>query len=247
MKHFYLPLVSLLIVAVAVPSLAAARGKDNDHRSSGRENVSISIRHDNGLHLGQLKHAERKEDKKDKDQHRQPTDRLVVVRGTVSAINGSQLTVAGSGTTTLVDASQAFIFRSFWTRLSLADIRMNDQLVVWGTRDGNMVKARLIHNLSSPSQTLYRIGMSDDNRTITANVGDRFLLDLSNTYQWNASTSNPLAVHLVRAPALGDEGLYAARASGSSTLTLVGEPTCRLSTPACAIPSLLLRVNINVR
>ncbi len=402
MKRFLIPLVSFLVVAVAVPSLASAKGKD--HAAGVRQAIAqTGERHDNGLHLGQLK-------RENKDKPDRPAERrMVFVRGTVNAISGTQLTILGSGTVTKVDAAQATIYRSFWQKIALSEVRVNDQVVIWGTQmenndvvkaliildfgasvrtetltgtvvsgsitatqfklqtaargvqtvsftssttflkngstattadlvadasvrvtgtshqstnvfeatkveiivrpgvlsftgtvsaiEGSMlsitsnsvvrkvdassakivsssgtvsglhelllgdevrvegtrasgsttVKASLITNLSLTSQTTYRIDMDDNNRVIDARVGDRVLLDLSDSYHWTVSNSNTAAVDLARASFSGYEGLYLAKAAGSSTLTLTGDPTCRLLSPACSTPSLLLRVEIRVR
>lgn len=401
MKRFLIPIVSFLVVAIAVPSFASAKGKD--HVAGVRQAIAqTGERHDNGLHLGQLKHE-------NKDKPDRPTERrMVFVRGTVNAISGTQLTILGSGTVTKIDAAQATVYRSFWQKTALSDVRVNDQVVIWGTQmendvvkalivldfgasvrtetltgtvvsgsitasqfklqtaargvqtvsftnsttflkngsaattadlvadasvrvtgtsnqstnafeatkveitarpevlsftgtvsaiEGSMlsitsnsvvrkvnaasakiisssgtvsglhelllgdevkvegarvsgsttVNASLITNLSLTSQTMYRIDMDDNNRVIDARVGDRVLLDLSDSYHWTVRNSNTAAVDLARTSFSGYEGLYLAKAAGSSTLMLTGDPTCRLSSPACSTPSLLLRVEIRVR
>ena len=91
---------------------------------------------------------------------------------------------------------------------------------------------------------------ADNGRTIPLAVGDRVLLDLGDSLNWDVRIDNPdvLAPLLdnpaVPAPSIGvappvpaAQGLYEARADGTATLTATGSPICL---PDQACPQLLM-------
>jgi hypothetical protein len=46
---------------------------------------------------------------------------------------------------------------------------------------------------------------------------------------------------------VGAQGVYEAKAPGKTTLTATGDPACRRATPACAAPSRLFTLTLEVR
>jgi hypothetical protein len=98
-------------------------------------------------------------------------------------------------------------------------------------------------NTGSPQVTL-----SQNGQTISVQVGDTFLLDLGNNYDWQIVVDHPEIVSRVVNIIVvrGAQGVYKALASGSAQLTATGDPTCRQSKPPCAAPSLLFKLNIVV-
>ncbi|MCZ7385849.1 MAG: hypothetical protein O8C63_14050 [Candidatus Methanoperedens sp.] len=92
------------------------------------------------------------------------------------------------------------------------------------------------------------ITLVDDQKTITLQVDETFLLKLGEGYDWNISIddqtviSREVNVMVIR----GAQGIYRAHKPGSATLTAVGDPLCRKSVPACGAPSRLFRLNVIV-
>jgi hypothetical protein len=92
------------------------------------------------------------------------------------------------------------------------------------------------------------ITLDDDNKTITLQVDETFLLQLGEGYDWNISIddqaviSREVNVMVIR----GAQGIYRAHKPGSATLTAVGDPACRESVPPCAAPSRLFRLYVIV-
>jgi len=44
----------------------------------------------------------------------------------------------------------------------------------------------------------------------------------------------------------GAQGLYEGRKEGEATLNAIGDPLCRTSTPACAVPSISFTLQVQV-
>ncbi|MGB8215841.1 MAG: hypothetical protein WCE94_00915 [Candidatus Methanoperedens sp.] len=92
------------------------------------------------------------------------------------------------------------------------------------------------------------ITLDDDQKTITLQVDETFLLNLGEGYDWNISIddqtiiSREVNVMVIR----GAQGIYRAHKPGSATLTAVGDPLCRKSIPACGAPSRLFRLSVVV-
>jgi hypothetical protein len=80
-------------------------------------------------------------------------------------------------------------------------------------------------------------------------VGDRFLMQLGEEYDWTVSISDEsilsrlINVTVVR----GAQGIYEADRAGSATLSATGDPACRKVEPPCAAPSRLLQIEIAVK
>lgn len=92
------------------------------------------------------------------------------------------------------------------------------------------------------------VTLADNNSEITLKVGETFLLKLGEIYDWDISiddqsvVSRVVNILVVR----GAQGIYKANATGRAVLTAIGNPTCLKSTPRCAIPTILFKVDIVV-
>ncbi len=89
--------------------------------------------------------------------------------------------------------------------------------------------------------------LADDGKTITLQVGDRFLLDLGAQYSWQVTIADPSILN--RVPNTGgkdNQGLYEAIKQGSTTLTATGTPLCYNAVPRCLMPSRLFALHVNV-
>ncbi len=92
------------------------------------------------------------------------------------------------------------------------------------------------------------VTVDDQGKTITLVVGERFLLNLGEGYNWEVSISDQAVVSRVIGITVirGAQGVYQANQAGSVTLTATGDPLCRQSQPACGMPSRLFTVTIIV-
>lgn len=94
------------------------------------------------------------------------------------------------------------------------------------------------------------VTLDDDGGTVTMHVGEQFLLNLGDDiYEWSdVQVSDQLVlgrvvnITVVR----GAQGVYEARAAGRVMLTATGDPKCRSSVPACALPSRLFHIDVAV-
>ena len=93
------------------------------------------------------------------------------------------------------------------------------------------------------------VTLADDGATFTLAMGDRLLLRLGTEYDWTVSPADPSIIDRVRnvSVIVGAQGVYEAGAAGRTTLTAIGDPPCRKSTPACGQPSRLFRIEVVVR
>jgi len=92
------------------------------------------------------------------------------------------------------------------------------------------------------------ITLADSGATIDLAVGESFLLQLGAGYDWTVTVDDPSVVSR-RVNVLvtqGAQGIYAAHRPGRATLTAVGDPLCRQTRPACALPSRVFRLTIVV-
>jgi len=92
------------------------------------------------------------------------------------------------------------------------------------------------------------VTLVQNNQEIHLKNGQSFLLKLGNNYNWNIDLSDQTVVSRVINMMVinGAQGIYEAHNLGTTTLTAQGDPLCLSSTPRCAIPSILFRVNIIV-
>lgn len=171
------------------------------------------------------------------------------VMGRVTGVSTSSLTlVTDAGTSYTVNARNALILSNTFVRLTVNDIRVGDELHVWGfTQDSSStLEARLIIDTSRSSSILRLVTFADTNGSLQVVTGDRLRLELGQGYQWSVQTSNSDVLARVTDPAGNSQGTYEARAVGEAQLTATGTPTCASSTPACAMPSLSFRLRVNV-
>ncbi len=92
------------------------------------------------------------------------------------------------------------------------------------------------------------ITLANNGQTITLHVNQEFLLKLGEGYQWTINLDNQNVVSRVPNIAVirGAQGIYLAHQTGTATLTASGDPLCRQSVPACAIPSIFFTLHIEV-
>ncbi len=92
------------------------------------------------------------------------------------------------------------------------------------------------------------ITLDNNGQTITLRVNQEFLLKLGDGYQWTINLDNQNVVS--RIPNIlvvrGAQGVYLAHQAGTATLTATGDPLCRQSRPACAMPSISFTLHIQV-
>ena len=92
------------------------------------------------------------------------------------------------------------------------------------------------------------VTLADNGRMVVMHVGQRFLLNLGDTYNWTFSIDDQSIVS--RVPNIltirGSQGLFEAHAAGSTVLHATGDPQCRQSQPACGMPSILFQIQITV-
>ncbi len=93
------------------------------------------------------------------------------------------------------------------------------------------------------------VTLDDQGKTIPLAVGESFLLKLGEEYNWDISISDQAVLSRVKGIAVirGAQGIYEARQPGTVTLSAAGDPQCRQSQPACALPSLLFSVTVIVK
>lgn len=92
------------------------------------------------------------------------------------------------------------------------------------------------------------VTLADDGQVITLQVNETFLLKLGEGYDWNITLSDQSIVSRVPNVLVvrGAQGIYRAHKEGSSTLTAIGDPVCRQTSPPCAAPSRMFRINVVV-
>jgi hypothetical protein len=101
--------------------------------------------------------------------------------------------------------------------------------------------------VKSPA-TSTTVTLSDNNQTINLKVGDSFLLNLGDTYNWRISIapsgiiSRRVNVIVIR----GAQGIYDATSPGTTTLSAVGGPFCLSAKPPCAMPSINFNIKIGI-
>jgi hypothetical protein len=106
------------------------------------------------------------------------------------------------------------------------------EVVPTGTPDGGIVVSR-----------------SNDNQTVTLHVGQSFLLNLGQEYDWSPVIDDQSVISRIPniSVIMGAQGIYLAHQAGSATMTATGDPPCRQAKPACMMPSLVFTLNIQVQ
>ncbi len=92
------------------------------------------------------------------------------------------------------------------------------------------------------------ITLDNNNQLLTLHVNEEFLLKLGEGYEWTINLDNQNVISRIPYIAVirGAQGIYLAHQPGKATLTATGDPLCRQSVPACAIPSLSFTLHIEV-
>jgi hypothetical protein len=102
--------------------------------------------------------------------------------------------------------------------------------------------------ISFPPEGGLIIGLQDQGRTVLMHVGDRFLLQLGDVYDWTITSSDDSVVGRVITVMVisGSQGLYEGRKVGNATLNMVGNPSCRSSQPPCEMPSISFTLHVQI-
>ena len=92
------------------------------------------------------------------------------------------------------------------------------------------------------------VTLDDMGKTIHLKVGDNFLLELGDQYQWDVSISDQSVLDRVKGILVvkGAQGVYEALQPGTVTLEASGDPACRQSQPPCMMPSRLFELTVVV-
>ena len=94
------------------------------------------------------------------------------------------------------------------------------------------------------------ITLADNGKTFTLHPGDSFLLNLGmDTFDWTVNIDNQNVLSRVKGVMVirGAQGIYEANSLGQASLTVVGNPLCRNSVPACEMPSIMFRITVIVQ
>jgi hypothetical protein len=94
------------------------------------------------------------------------------------------------------------------------------------------------------------ITLDNNNQLITLHPGETFLLKLGDeVYQWDIQIDNQAVISRVKNIAVirGAQGVYEALQAGTALLTANGDPLCRQSKPACAMPSVHFALHVEVQ
>jgi hypothetical protein len=93
------------------------------------------------------------------------------------------------------------------------------------------------------------VTLQNNRQTITMQVGQRFLLNLGEIYNWSPVVADETVVSRVIGITVirGAQGIYEAHKTGQTTLSATGDPPCRSQKPACMMPSISFQVNIVVQ
>ena len=92
-----------------------------------------------------------------------------------------------------------------------------------------------------PQPVTYDATMADNGKTFVLNIGDEIRINLDYAYGWTITSDfNPAIL-------IGAGAGYHAIASGTTTLTMNGDPVCYSSTPPCLMPSILYTITVTVR
>lgn len=100
----------------------------------------------------------------------------------------------------------------------------------------------------TPNEIL-TITLDDMGQTIPLSVGESFLLQLDDQYNWDVSISDRSIVN--RATDIdivsGTQGVFEALAAGTVNITATGKPACLDSQPPCEMPYNLFSITFEVK
>jgi hypothetical protein len=108
--------------------------------------------------------------------------------------------------------------------------------------DGTVQSILMTIRFTVPPQPItYDATMADNGRTFDMNIGDKIRINLDYGYGWSTiSDFNPAIL-------VGAADGYFAFASGTTTFTMTGDPTCYSLTPPCLMPSILYTITVIVQ
>lgn len=92
------------------------------------------------------------------------------------------------------------------------------------------------------------VTLQNNGQTLTLHAGDRFLLQLGETYNWQVIVADQSVVGRVKNVMVirGAQGLFEALHSGQTEFSAQGDAACRQAKPACMLPSILFRLTVVV-
>jgi hypothetical protein len=90
------------------------------------------------------------------------------------------------------------------------------------------------------------VTQADNGTTLHLAVGQQFLLDLGSSEDWTVTVANQDVVSRVLGVLVvkGAQGIYAARASGTTVLSAIGSPYC--TSGVCPLFRIAFKVTITV-
>ncbi len=147
-----------------------------------------------------------------------------------------------------VEIQNALLVSRDFERTHQKMVGVGDRVDVWGRahRGSVTVRAYFVHDMTAVPSERHVLTLSDNHATIQMHVGDRVMLRLGQGYLWTSSSSDASVLARVNENTSSTQGTYEAKAAGQAELTATGDPRCRLSAPACMIPSLLFQAHVDV-
>lgn len=93
------------------------------------------------------------------------------------------------------------------------------------------------------------VTLADAGKTIRLKAGERFLLNLGEGFDWSPEVADQSVISRVPNIAVirGAQGIYEAHKTGTTTLNVTGDPTCRKSKPPCGMASRAVHFTIEVQ
>lgn len=165
-----------LALLTATPALADSDrkgGEDNENRFGLKLQLLGNRDHDKDDDKDH-----RKSHNDDNEKNKGENSNEFHVTGTVTAISGTTLTVAGNnGTVYTVNAGNAKFGNSSRFDITLSDVRLNDTVKVRGTLNGTTVVATKIHDKSATQREFVERFGNITAGTVTAIGGSTFVID----------------------------------------------------------------------
>ncbi len=202
--------VAMMTLLVASPALADSKVSANGLlQSEGHAGLNLGL----GLRSESGRSNDRDDSSRDRDNqsssHRENEDKKMTVSGTVSAVSGSTITLAGNnGITYTIDASNAEISDRNDASI-IGNVAVGDTLIVKGKLNGTVITAKKIRDVTFVHRSfLSAIGAAGAG-VVTSKSGSSFTLksrgmsgtttvttNASTTYKVNgvATTSGALSV-----------------------------------------------------
>ena len=168
------------------------------------------------------------------------------IHGKVTVDGDGKVTVQGEdGKTYTVDLNKTASFFAQNKRMNKKDIQEGDHLDIWakGETSSTALSSYLVRDLSQLNKKTQIVSLNDLNSTVQAQVGDWIVLKLGEANVWSGALSSNTDVVALNG---SSKMVFGALSVGQSDINVSGEPRCRLSTPACAAPSVTFHVTVNV-